>query len=78
MIKQIAKYIVCRTSDVITNTKLDNAHSNIYRKTGKELNRCKNNGVFINGSNLYKKNRDKYVRNINQRHERFIDFIKSL
>ena len=77
IIKRIFKEIAHYSVDCYIDHKIDNVHSDAYRKTGKELSRAKRNGKHVNGSTLYKKNRNTELKIINRRRDSAKRIIKS-
>lgn len=77
IIKRIFKEIAHYSVDCYIDHKIDNVHSDAYRKTGKELSRAKRNGTHVNGSTLYKKNRNTELKILNRRRDSAKRIIES-
>ena len=77
MLKQLFKFGAHLLNDAVSNRKVDNVHNLAYADTAKQIKAAKRSGKFTNGSKLYKKNREKRIRSINQYHSSVSGFIDS-
>ncbi len=74
--KAVAKHILRKSNESHTEKELKNAPDKAYKMTGKEIDKAKKNGNFINGKQRYKDNKKKIQNDILKKskdRDKFID-----
>ena len=78
LLKSVVKAVARAANNANSNRKRDNVQKLTYEQTGRQLEKAKKTGKFVNASALYQKNLEKNKRKIEQKHSNLEKFIDSI